>query len=68
MPGIPTLMLTEWDVVALARVGDFWYPVRLIQYKEKEKSWLVRWWRGCSFVAPGISADKIDPTLQLQEQ
>jgi hypothetical protein len=37
---------------ALAHSGDFWYPVRLIQYKEKEKSWLVRWWRGCSFDAP----------------
>ena len=37
---------------ALARIGNFWYPIRLIQYKEKEKVWLVRWWRGCSFEAP----------------
>ena len=45
----------------LARIGEFWYPVRLIESHADEK-WLVRWWRGCSFdpdntgtvtVAPG---------------
>jgi len=36
---------------ALAHVGDSWYPVRLIQYKEAERTWLVRWWRGC-FIEP----------------
>jgi hypothetical protein len=33
---------------ALALLGDFWYPVRLIQYQEGDRSWLVCWWRGCS--------------------
>jgi hypothetical protein len=33
----------------LARNGDFWYPVRLLQYNEKDKTWSVRWWRGCTF-------------------
>jgi len=50
---------------ALARNGEFWYPIRLIQYLEADKSWLVRWWRGCSFepdssgmvtIAPGSTS------------
>ena len=36
----------------LARNGDFWYPVRLIDHKEPEKVWLVRWWRECQFEQP----------------
>lgn len=36
----------------MAQSGDFWYPVRVIQYRSKEKMWLVRWWRECSFEAP----------------
>jgi len=52
------LFFLFWDYVnkwsragrgALARNGEFWYPVRVIQYQTAEKSWLVRWWRGCSF-------------------
>jgi hypothetical protein len=34
---------------ALGHIGELWYPIRLIQYHGAEKSWLVRWWRGCSF-------------------
>ena len=33
----------------LAHNGDFWYPVRLIQHHEKEKTWSVHWWKGCDF-------------------
>ena len=34
---------------ALARYGDFWYPVRLIQYLKPSKKWRIRWWRECCF-------------------
>ncbi|KAF5379467.1 hypothetical protein D9615_006598 [Tricholomella constricta] len=34
---------------ALARQGEFWYPVRLIQPQEGGSRWQVRWWRGCNF-------------------
>ncbi|PPR02123.1 hypothetical protein CVT24_011345 [Panaeolus cyanescens] len=32
---------------ALARVGVYYYPVRLIQ--QRDKGWVVRWWRGNSY-------------------
>ena len=41
---------------------EFWYPVRLIQYNEKEKEWSVRWWRGCDFgpsLAPAVASGSI---------
>ena len=34
---------------ALVRYGEFWYPVRLIQYIKSSKKWHIRWWRECSF-------------------
>ncbi|KAF8069336.1 hypothetical protein FPV67DRAFT_1415419, partial [Lyophyllum atratum] len=38
---------------ALARRGDFWYPVRLVKpIKSMEPSWMVRWWRECNFEIP----------------
>ena len=50
----------------LARNGDFWYPVRLIQYEKTEKTWLVRWWRGCSFEVLGtVSAGSITAVSEL---
>ena len=30
---------------ALARRGDFFYPVRLIQKLPNDAGWRVRWWR-----------------------
>jgi hypothetical protein len=39
---------------ALARYGDFWYPVRLIKYLEPSKKWRIRWWRECSFDMPVV--------------
>ncbi|CAA7270203.1 unnamed protein product [Cyclocybe aegerita] len=38
---------------ALARNGDFWYPVRLIQ----KAKWKVRWWRSCLFMDDKIQPD-----------
>ncbi|KAG6893479.1 hypothetical protein C0992_009816, partial [Termitomyces sp. T32_za158] len=42
---------------ALARHGDFWYPVHLIQVHKPQQLWCVRWWRGCAFenaeIVPG---------------
>jgi len=38
----------------LARIEEFWFPVRLIEYHEAHKEWLVCWWRGCLF-DPDIS-------------
>lgn len=40
---------------ALARLGQFWYPVRVIQClgdpdSAGELQWRVRWWRGCEFI------------------
>lgn len=43
---------------ALARYGDFWYPVRLIQYLKPSKKWRIRWWRECSiFDKAGIQVE-----------
>ncbi|KAF5323682.1 hypothetical protein D9619_012867 [Psilocybe cf. subviscida] len=39
---------------ALAKHGEFWYPVRLIQHLKEEKCWRVKWWRGCKFSTNGI--------------
>ncbi|KAF4618104.1 hypothetical protein D9613_012649 [Agrocybe pediades] len=36
---------------ALARIGDFWYPVRLIE--RSDSCWRVQWWRGNIF-EPGV--------------
>ncbi|KAF9552882.1 hypothetical protein CPC08DRAFT_767975 [Agrocybe pediades] len=36
---------------ALARIGDFWYPVRLIE--KSDSCWRVQWWRGNMF-EPGV--------------
>ena len=33
---------------ALARWGEYWYPIRLIQ-KTSHDSWRVKWWRYCTF-------------------
>ncbi|KAJ7255556.1 hypothetical protein C8J57DRAFT_1236007 [Mycena rebaudengoi] len=30
---------------ALARVGNYWYPARLIM--KQSDSWTLKWWRGC---------------------
>jgi len=46
---------------ALAHKGEFWYPVRLIQYQAADKSWLVRWWRGCSFEPDSSDRKTIAP-------
>jgi len=40
----------------LAKNGDFWYPIRLIDHKKAEKVWFVRWWRECRFEAPNAVA------------
>jgi hypothetical protein len=46
---------------ALARHGDFWYPVRVIHIEinqfRKTTQWKVRWWRGNQFASPGITPD-----------
>ncbi|KAF8075742.1 hypothetical protein FPV67DRAFT_1648897 [Lyophyllum atratum] len=42
---------------ALARHGDYWYPVRLIQLEKDSKSWRVRWWRENIFELEGIVPD-----------
>ncbi|KAG1887942.1 uncharacterized protein F5891DRAFT_966429 [Suillus fuscotomentosus] len=33
----------------LARLGKYWYPVRLIQSYDTVIRWRVVWWRGCRF-------------------
>jgi hypothetical protein len=38
----------------LAHYGDYWYPVRLIQYVKQSKKWQIRWWRDCSFNMPVV--------------
>lgn len=43
---------------ALARNGEYWYPVRVI-HLEKDGQWRVRWWRACNFSTPGIIPDTI---------
>jgi hypothetical protein len=43
---------------ALARHGDFWYPVRVISTEDGE-DWRVRWWMGCTFKEPGIDPGSI---------
>ena len=43
----------------LARHGDFWYPVRLIDHKKAEKRWLVRWWRENQFEEPTIAPGSV---------
>lgn len=53
----PVLTKCREGCGALARHGEFWYPVRLIDHKEDRKKWQVRWWRGCEFAADGIEAD-----------
>ncbi|KAH9949621.1 hypothetical protein B0H21DRAFT_836748, partial [Amylocystis lapponica] len=55
---------------ALARHGDFWYPVRLIKLfksvvlplRKEHREWRVVWWRGCS-----LSGSGPDPDARLQE-
>jgi len=47
----------------LAHNGKFWYPIQLIQYQEADKSWLVRWWRGCSFEPDSSGMVTIAPRL-----
>ncbi|KDR66699.1 hypothetical protein GALMADRAFT_80570 [Galerina marginata CBS 339.88] len=43
---------------ALARHGEFWYPVRVI-HRESNQEWRVRWWRACEFTAAGVIPDTI---------
>ncbi|KAF9533317.1 hypothetical protein CPB83DRAFT_903260 [Crepidotus variabilis] len=45
---------------ALARDGDFWYPVRLIQYDEELNRWTIKWWRGCNFGGFGSFPGKVE--------
>ncbi|KAF8959272.1 hypothetical protein BDZ97DRAFT_2061240 [Flammula alnicola] len=42
---------------ALARHGDYWYPVRLIM--RENDGWIVRWWRHNLFLDNTISPDEI---------
>ena len=49
---------------ALARVGEFWYPVRLIQ--KKGDLWIVRWWRGCEFIKDGIQPQTVTMILSSE--
>lgn len=51
---------------ALARVGEFYYPVRLLLRfpppdKKGEAHWQVRWWRHCIF--PSSTATPIADAL-----
>ena len=39
---------------ALARHGDFWYPVRLIQRVDED--WWVQWWRETYFTSTSVVA------------
>ncbi|KAF4620872.1 hypothetical protein D9613_000021 [Agrocybe pediades] len=39
---------------ALARIGEYWYPVRLIHRLESGE-WRVRWWRGCKVGVEGLN-------------
>lgn len=32
--------------MALAKIGEFYYPCRLIIYNVRQKSWTVKFWRG----------------------
>jgi hypothetical protein len=41
---------------ALARHGDFWYPIRVV-HLEGDGQWRVRWWRECAFSIPGLVVD-----------
>jgi len=52
---------------ALARQGDYWYPVRLIQPNETQTKWSVRWWKHCEFVANGVEPGSITsvPTIDI---
>ncbi|KAF9039799.1 hypothetical protein BJ165DRAFT_1351680 [Panaeolus papilionaceus] len=43
---------------ALARHGEYFYPVRLIQ-KVSMTRWTVRWWRGNCFVAASVQAGEV---------
>jgi len=52
----------------LARNGEFWYPVRLMQHHEKEQTWSVRWWKGCDFGVSPTSTTIIPGSItQTQE-
>lgn len=44
---------------ALAKHGDFWYPVKLIEYLKGGQQWRIRWWRGCKFQEPGYDPGSI---------
>lgn len=44
---------------ALARHGDFWYPVRLIHKEDNTDNWRVKWWRGCDFKEAGIEPGSV---------
>lgn len=52
---------------ALARHGNFWYPVRLIHKEEDGNHWRVKWWRGCNFKIPGIEPGSVTtvPSVDL---
>ncbi|KAF8066482.1 hypothetical protein FPV67DRAFT_1626399 [Lyophyllum atratum] len=51
---------------ALARRGEFWYPVRVIQRPVDSKSgWKVRWWRECTFAMPGLGPDSTIPLSEI---
>ncbi|KAJ6601491.1 hypothetical protein B0H10DRAFT_1824052 [Mycena sp. CBHHK59/15] len=49
-------MCTRPGKGALARWGDYWYPVRLIQKKD-QSSWVVKWWRLSHFPSSGPSPE-----------
>jgi hypothetical protein len=47
--GILNYLLFRVGRGALARVGEFWYPVRLIQWVKT--GWRVQWWRENKFMS-----------------
>lgn len=44
---------------ALARCGDYFYPVRLIQKREDSTGWTVHWWRENVYVAKVPAPERV---------
>ena len=54
-----TLLASSPGKGALVRLGDFWYPARLLQreHDQTQDTWKVRLWRLCTY-PQGLDAPK----------
>lgn len=55
---------------ALARLGTFWYPVRLLKKltKDERPVWRVRWWRRNQFVDAPTSNEAVIPEADIVDE